>query len=339
MFRNIRNRLLDGVVTIVLASLISFVVLRTVPGDPARLIAGPLASPQTLAATRRSLGLDEPFFTQYGKFLLDFVRGQWGYSFSLGQNVRPALLSHLTATLELAVYAFILAVAGAVACASVASFRPGLGRGLVRLFALVGLGSPPFWVGLVLIIVFSAKLGMFPGPTGRLTSSLTPPHEVTGFYTIDFALEGNVTGVSDAAAHLVLPVISLALLPWAFLTRLLTANMMDTAQQPYILVVRSKGVGAWRTHLRHVLANSLLPTVSSCGLILASLITGSVLVETVFNWPGAGFLLTKGISAQDFALVQSFILLSAIVYVIGNLIGDVANRMIDARLRAGEGSR
>ncbi|KAB8188391.1 ABC transporter permease subunit [Nonomuraea phyllanthi] len=333
MFRDIRQRLLASAVTIVLASFVSFVVLRALPGDPARLIAGPLAGPETLAATRSSLGLDRPFFAQYGQFLWNFVRGDWGYSFSVGDEVREALTSRLTATLELALYAFVLAVVGALVCASVASFRPGFRRGLVRLFALVGLGSPPFWVGLVLIVVFSSYLGWWPGPSGRLSPQLYPPEPVTGFYTVDFALHGDLIGVSDSAAHLVLPVVSLALLPWAFLTRLLTANMADTAGQPYILVVRSKGVPAWRTHVRHVLANSLLPTVSSCGLILATLITGSVLVETVFNWPGVGAMLTEGISAQDFALVQSFILLSAILYVVGNLVGDAVNRMIDARLR------
>ncbi|TDC11017.1 ABC transporter permease [Nonomuraea longispora] len=333
MFRDIRQRLAASVVTIVLASFVSFVVLRALPGDPARLIAGPLAGQETIEATRRGLGLDEPFFAQYGLFLWDFVRGDWGYSFSVGEQVRTALTSRLAATFELALYAFLLAIVGALVCASVASFRPGLRRGLVRLFALVGLGSPPFWVGLVLIVVFSAQLGWWPGPSGRLSPQLVPPPSVTGFHTIDFALQGDIIGVSDSAAHLVLPVLSLALLPWAFLTRLLTANMADTAVQPYILVVRSKGVAAWPTHVRHVLANSLLPTVSSCGLILATMITGSVLVETVFNWPGVGAMLTEGISSQDFALVQSFILLSAILYVIGNLVGDAVNRMIDARLR------
>ncbi|GAA1016345.1 ABC transporter permease [Acrocarpospora pleiomorpha] len=336
MIRNFRRRLVESLVTIVIASLVSFVVLRTLPGDPARLIAGPLASPETLAATRRGLGLDEPFFEQYAGFLWDFVRGEWGYSFSLGQDVLPAIAARLPATLELAAYAFVLAVLGAIVCATLASYRDGFARGLIRLFALIGLGSPPFWVGLVLIVMFSSKLGIFPGPTGRLSPFLSPPEPVTGFYTLDFLLRGDLVGLSDAAAHLVLPVVSLALLPWAFLTRLLTANMTDTSASPFVLVVRSKGVSAWRTHLRHVLVNSLLPTVSSCGVIFASLITGSVLTETVFNWPGVGFLLTKGISAQDFALMQSFILISAIVYIIGNIIGDVANAIIDPRLRARE---
>ncbi|MGW0632338.1 ABC transporter permease [Streptomyces sp. NPDC002758] len=338
MSRSIR-RLTDSLVTLVLASLVSFVVLRTLPGDPARLIAGPLAGPDVLAATRHSLGLDKPFFVQYFDFITDFVRGDWGHSYALGQDVRPALMERLPATLELAVYGFIVAVVGALVCATVASYRPGFGRGVVRLVALIGLGSPPFWVGLVLIIVFSSKLGMFPGPTGRLSQSLSPPHSVTGFYTLDFLLQGDFVGASDAAAHLVLPVLSLALLPWAFLTRLLTANMVDTSTAPFILVVRSKGISAWRAHVRHVLANSLLPTVSSSGLVLASLITGSVLVETVFNWPGVGLLLTKGIASQDFALVQSFILISAVVFIVGNLVGDTVNQLIDPRLRARGGAR
>ena len=333
MFRSIRQRLGDSLLTIALASVVSFLVLRTLPGDPARLVVGPLAGEEALAATRRAMGLDRPLVVQYGQFVWDFVRGDWGYSFSLGQAVRPALASRLAATLELATYAFVIAVVGALVCATVASYRPGARRALVRLFALVGLGSPPFWVALVLIVVFSATLGIFPGPGGRVSSFLSPPEHVSGLHTVDYALAGDVVGVGDAAAHLVLPVLALALLPWAFLTRLLTANMLETRELPYVLVVRSKGVSAWRTHVRHVLSNSLLPTVASSGLIFGSLITGSVLVETVFNWPGVGALLTTAISAQDFALVQSFILLAAVIYVLGNLLGDVVNRLIDARLR------
>ncbi|WP_457256046.1 ABC transporter permease [Pedococcus sp. P5_B7] len=339
MLRDIYRRTADSVITVVLASFISFFVLRAIPGDPARLVVGPLGTDDALAATRTAMGLDRPFLLQYVNFIRDFVRGDWGYSYTLGQDVRPALTSRLAASGELASYAFLLAVVGAVVCACLASYRRGFRQSVVRFLALVGLGSPPFWVALVLLVVFSTKLGFLPGPSGRLTNTLDPPAHVTGLYTIDFALEGNMVGVSDAAAHLLLPTIALALIPWAFLTRLLTATMIDTAEQPHVLVVRSKGVNAWTTHLRHVLANSLLPTVSSCGLIIGSLITGSVLVETVFEWPGVGGLLTDAVSSQDFALVQSFILLSAVIYVVSNLAADVCNRLIDARLRTSEQSR
>jgi peptide/nickel transport system permease protein len=330
---------LSGVVqTLILASLISFVILRLLPGDPARLIAGPLASEGALATINSQLGLDQPIWVQYITYLGNFVTGDWGFSFSNGADVSAVIVSRLPATLELALFAFVFALAGALIVATLASYRKGVFAGIAKGASLIGLGTPPFWLALILILIFSVGLKALPGPSGRISSFLSPPPQITGLYTLDSLLTGNVVAFSDALAHIILPAIALSILPWAFLTRLLTANQTDIVPAPFVTVVRSKGVSRWRTHRRHVVHNALLPAISSSGMILATLITSSVLIEQTFDWPGIGQVLVQGIQRQDFAVVQVFILLSAFIYVGANLVADLVLEFADPRLRVRGGT-
>lgn len=331
--------ILGVLLTLILASMVSFVVLRAVPGNPARLIAGPLATEDAVAAIRRQLGLDQPLPVQYLKYVADFVTLHWGFSYSNGENVTTVMSSRLPATLELALWAFIFAVIGSLLVATLASYRGGILSGVAKIASLIGLGTPQFWVALVLILVFSSGLGILPGASGRLSSFLEAPPKVTGLYTIDALLSGQFVVFSDAMAHLLLPALSLAIIPASFLTRLITANQLDVARSPFVTVVRSKGVSRWQTHRRHVLHNALLPAISSAGMILAALITGSVLVEQVFTWPGIGQVLVQGIQRQDFAVVQAFVLLSAVLYVLTNSLADALMSLVDPRLRVGGGAR
>lgn len=332
-----RKRILRDVVgmaiTLILASMVSFAVLRVLPGDPARLVVGPLASEAAVEKMRETLGLNEPIMWQYVTYVRDFITGQWGYSTSNGADVSQVLASRLPATLELALYAFLFAIVGAILAATLATYFRGTFAGLVKFVSLIGLGSPPFWLALLLLIVFSSQLKLFPGPSGRLSKFLDAPEHITGMYTIDGLLTGNFIVVSDAFAHLVLPAIALGLLPWAFLTRLLTSNILENSSSLYIRIVRAKGVSKWDTHRKHTLHNSLLPTISSSGVVLASLITGSVLIEQMFVWPGIGQVLVQGIQRQDFAVVQAFILLSAVIYVLANFVVDRLLGLADPRLR------
>lgn len=336
MIKDLGLRFFGMLQTLLLASIVAFAVLRVLPGDPARLIVGPLAGDSALQAVRADLGLDLPLYQQYFSYLSGFVTGDWGYSYSSGATVASVLGNRLPATLELAFYAFIIALVGAIVVATLATYFKGFGGALAKAFSLIGLGMPQFWLALMLLLVFSVTLGVLPGPSGLLSSFLAAPPQITGFITVDALLTGNITAFSDAFAHLVLPAISLAVVPWAFLTRLLTANIRDSASAPYTVVVRSKGVSRWNTHTRHVLHNSILPTISSSGVILAALITGSVLVEEMFDWPGIGQVLVQGIQRQDFAIVQTFILLSAVIYVLANFVVDLVVEVADPRLRVRE---
>lgn len=319
--------------TLILASLISFVILRLLPGDPAKLIAGPLASQAALDSINAQLGLDQPLVQQYFTYIADFITGNWGYSYSNGADVSAVIVSRLPATLELAILAFIFALVGSIVVATLASYRKGVFAGIAKGASLIGLGTPPFWLALILILVFSVGMKAFPGPSGRLSSFLQAPPQITGLFTVDSLLTGNFVAFSDALAHLILPAIALSILPWAFLTRLLTANQADVTTAPFVTVVRSKGVSRWTTHRRHVVHNALLPAISSSGMILATLITSSVLIEQTFDWPGIGQVLVQGIQRQDFAVVQIFILLSAFIYVGANLVADLVLEFADPRLR------
>lgn len=334
MLRIVLSRVGSALTAIFGASIIAFILLRVLPGDPARLIAGPLASEETIEAQREQLGLNDPLWVQYWNYITDFLQGDWGFSFGAGQPVSTQVESRLPASFELGLYAFLLCFVFALALALFVTYRRHrVADAVVRGIAFLGLGMPPFWFGLVLLIVFFEFLGWLPGPEGRLSPGTPPPPEVTRFYTIDALLAGQWQTFWDAARHLILPVIALAFAPFAYLVRLLRASLLEVSREPFLVVVRSKGLGRWSAFSHHALPNAFLPTMTAAGLLLAQLIAGSVLIEKVFDWPGVGSLVVDSILRQDFAVVQAFVLLGAFVYVGVNLIVDILYGVIDPRVR------
>jgi ABC-type dipeptide/oligopeptide/nickel transport system permease component len=330
----ILSRLGSALAAIFGASILAFILLRVLPGDPARLIAGPLASEEAIEAQRERLGLNDPLLTQYWNYITDFLQGDWGFSFGAGQPVTTQIESRLPASIELGLYAFVLCFVFAVGLALLTTYRRRpVADGAVRGIAFFGLGTPPFWFGLILLIVFFEYLGWLPGPEGRLSPGVAPPPDVTGLYTIDALLAGELGTFGNAVQHLILPAVALALAPFAFLVRLLRASLLEVSREPFLLVARSKGLSRGVAFSRHALPNAFLPTLTAAGLLLAQLITGSVLVEKVFNWPGVGALVVDSILRQDFAVVQAFILLGAFVYVVVNLVVDILYVVIDPRVR------
>ena len=316
------------------ASLIAFLLLRVLPGNPARIVVGPLATEEALREQENAMGLHDPVWTQYWLYVKGFVTGDWGFAYSAGESVREQIGSRLPATLELGFYAFLLSLVLAVLLALVSTYRRRpIVDGTVRGLAFFGLGTPPFWFGLIALLLLTQVWTIFPGPDGRLGIDHSPPPAVTHFYTFDALIAREWGTARDAYAHLVLPVVTLALAPLSFLVRLLRANLLDISRENFIVVVRSKGLGRWRAFSRHALPNAFLPTLTASGLLLAQLLTGSVLVERVFNWPGVGSLVVDSILRQDFAVVQTFILLSACFYVAINLLVDVLYGVIDPRVR------
>ncbi|MDB5058252.1 MAG: transporter permease [Chloroflexi bacterium] len=334
MLRTVINKLVGSVAAIFGASIISFVFLRVLPGNPARLIVGPLAPASSLLSVEKQMGLDQPVIVQYGRYMTSFLRGDWGFSYGAGVPVTTEMASRLPASLELGFYAFLLAFVAAVICALLATYRyRPVTDGVVRGTAFFGLSVPPFWFGLLALLLFFATWGILPGPEGRLSTSTTPPPSITHFYTIDALLHGQLSTFVDAVRHLILPAITLGLAPFSYLVRLLRANLLDVSREPFIIVVRSKGIGRFLAFARHALPNAFLPTLTAAGLVLAQLLSGSVLVEKVFNWPGVGALVTDSILRQDNAIVQTFILLSATAYVVVNLVVDILYGVIDPRVR------
>lgn len=335
MTRLIVNRLVGALAAVLGASIISFVFLRIFPGDPARLVAGPLASQDQLDSVAHDMGLDRPIYTQYWNYISGFFRGDWGYSFGSGQSVTALMGNRIPASVELGLYAFVGAFVGAVVLALVATYRRRpVVDGTVRTISFLGLGTPPFWLGLLLLLFFFVHLGWLPGPEGRLSASTTaPPHHI-GLYTIDALIAGQWGTLWDAIKHLILPAIALGFAPFSYLLRLLRANLLDIGREPFLVVARSKGLSRWAAYVRHALPNAFLPTLTAAGLILAQLIAGSVLVEKVFNWPGVGQLIVDSILRKDFAVVETFILLSAFSYVVVNALVDFLYGVIDPRVRA-----
>jgi ABC-type dipeptide/oligopeptide/nickel transport system permease component len=328
------SRLGSALAAIFGASILAFVFMRVLPGDPARLIAGPLATEEAIEAQRERLGLNDSLPTQSSNYITDSLRGDWGFSIRAGQPVTTQVGNRLPASIELGLYAFVLCFVFAVGLALFVTYRRrSLADGPVRGIAFFGLGTPPFWFGLVLLIVFFEYLGWLPGPEGRLSPGRTPPPEITRLYTIDALLAGELGTFWNAIEHLILPSVALALAPFAFLVRLLRASLLEVSREPFIVVVRSKGLGRWAAFSRHALPNAFLPTLTAAGLLLAQLLAGSVLVEKVFDWPGVGALVVDSILRQDFAVVQAFILLGAFAYVVVNLIVDILYGVIDPRVR------
>ena len=325
------SRSMRALVTVFSSSLLAFIILRAMPADPVSLIVGPFANEETIRNLTEDLGLDLPLHVQYLTYVRDFFQGDWGFSYSVGRPVRDHMLALLPASAELALSAFLIAVLGATIIVIITRF---LNNGpidvIIRLFALLGIGIPQFWLSLILLIVFFEYLGMLPGPTGR---GAEPANLITGLHSVDALINGQWGILADNLRSLLLPSIALALAPMGYLIRLLRANIMDVEQEGFVTVLHAKGVAPLSIYGLHILPNAFLPTLTAAGLILAQLIGGSVLVEGVFSWPGVGKYVIDSVLRQDFAVVQAFILLSAVVYIAVNLLVDICYGLIDPRVR------
>jgi peptide/nickel transport system permease protein len=332
--RTVVGRVLSAMLAVLGASLISFLFLRLIPGNPTQLILGQFATPDAINRVVDDLRLNEPVWQQYLHYITSFFQGDWGYSFSNGETVRSLLSSRFPASIELAICAFVFAFSGAITLALVATYRrrPAVDR-TVQGVTFIGLGVPEFWLGLFLLVIFSEKLGILPGPDGRLSPDMVPPPDYTGLYTVDALIAGEPSVFFNALWHLILPAFVLGFSAMAFLTRLLRANLLDVSREPYLLVAESQGASRWRVFRRHALPNAFIPTLSAAGMVFGTLVGNGVLVETIFQWPGVGALVTNGVQKQDYSVVQAFILLMAIVYVTINLFVDLIVTRFDPRAR------
>jgi ABC-type dipeptide/oligopeptide/nickel transport system permease component len=336
--RRIYGKLGGALATLFGASILAFIFVRVLPGDPVRLILGRLASPQAVIAQRHAMGLDQSLPIQYVHYISSFFRGDWGFAYTLGQPVTTVITSRVPASIELALYAFALAFIGAVVLALLVTYRRRrFADAIVRGISFLGLGTPPFWLALLLLLLFSQNLHWLPGPEGRLSSNVTPPPAVTHLYTVDAVIAGQFSTLWDALRHLVLPACTLAFASFAFLVRLLRANLLEVSREPFITVVRGKGLSRWDAFVHHALPNAFLPVLTAGGLVLAEMLAGSVLVETVYSWPGIGALVVQAIQRKDFAIVQAFIFLSALMYICVNFAVDLLYGVIDPRARVSGG--
>jgi peptide/nickel transport system permease protein len=297
------RRILLAIPVILGVATLVFSLIHLVPGDPVQAMLGEGASPNDIAELRSKLGLDRPLVVQYGAFLRGAATGDLGTSLRTNQPVAAAIAERLPATLELAMAAMMLAIFFGIPLGVIAATRAGtrIDHAATTL-ALVGISIPNFWLGPLLAIVFSVALGWFP-VSGRGTP-----------------------------AHLVLPAVTLAAPLAAVLARMMRASLLEELRELYVLAARARGVSRFRAVMKHAFRNSLIPIVTVLGLQFGAVLTGAVITETIFAWPGVGRLLIQSISFRDYPLVQGCILLIAITYMSMNLLTDVMYGFLDPRI-------
>ncbi len=330
--RLIVRRLIFLVFVLVGLSLITFTLSHLVPADPARMIAGPRASKSAVEKIRKDYGLDKPVPIQYINYVKGVVQLDFGKSFSSRKPVREDLKRYLPATIELGLYAFLIATAVGIPLGVASAVkRDTLIDHIARFVSISGLALPVFWLALVVQFVFFGKLGWLPDGQ-RLPVNVQPPRSITSLYTIDALLTGNWHVLKIAVEHLLMPVCVLAYGSLAVVTRMVRGGMLEVLNQDYIRTARAKGLAQSTVISRHALKNALLPTVTSLGLQIGLLLSGAFLVEIVFSWPGIGRYAVKAIESVDYNAIMATTLIIALIFVLMNLVVDLAYLFLDPRI-------
>ena len=312
MRRMIAHRILQAAPVILVVSILAFLLINLLPGDPAVLIAGDQASPEAIAAVRHNLGLDRPLIEQLGFWLLHLVQGNFGMSLMLNQSVLSAMAERLPVTLSLAMLSIAITLPiGILAGAIAAYYRQSWIDSFVMTVALIGVSIPAFWIAILAIILFSVILRWF--PTGGYTPFLQDP--------------------ALWLRSLVLPAAMLSLFQIGFLARMTRSAMLDVLSQDFIRTARSKGLSEWTTVGKHAFRNALILIITAIGILLSTAIGGSVVIEQVFALPGVGRLVVQGILARDYPLVQGVMLIYGFAFVAINLAVDLLYTFADPRVR------
>jgi peptide/nickel transport system permease protein len=334
MLRFVVSRLGITVMMAVLATLVIFLIANMVPGDPILAQLGDVAASnkEFVAEWRAKWGLDLPLWERYFIFLKGLVHGDLGISISSQRPVLQDIAQFAPATLELATISFLLALLIGIPLGIIAAVRRDSWIDhLARLVSLIGVSSPTFWLAFIMLAIFYGGLEIAPGP-GRLDAIAFPPHAVTGLMLVDSLLAGDWDSFRDAAAHLTLPSIVLAAATLGLITRTMRASMLESIQQDYVRVARAKGLKPRSIIMGHVLPNALIPVVTLGGLAYANLLTGAVMTETVFSWPGLGRYTFRSAATLDVPAIMGITLIVALVYLLVNLVTDISYALLDPRV-------
>jgi ABC-type dipeptide/oligopeptide/nickel transport system permease component len=313
-------------------SVITFALSRIVPGDPARLLAGPRARQEQVEAVAELYRLRGPILEQYGVYMTGLLRGDLGLSVTTRRPVTEDLAQFLPATIELTATAFLLTILVGVPVGIVsAAKRGGIFDHASRVVSIAGVSLPVFWLGLVLQVLFYKHLGLLP-IGGRLGTLDIAPPRVTGAYLVDSLLAGDLSLAWSSFVHLILPVLTLAAGSVAVVTRMMRASILETMGADYVRTARAKGLTETSLLRRHVVRNAFIPTLTVLGLQVGYLLAGNFLVESVFNWPGIGLYAIDAISNLDYAAIMGVTLVVSVVYVAVNLIVDILYVVLDPRI-------
>jgi peptide/nickel transport system permease protein len=312
---------------------LTFVISNIAPSDPAALAAGPDAGRSQIEQVRRDYGLDKPLHEQFMRYVTDLVRGDFGRSIATGRPVATDLARYFPATLELVILAMLMGVLLGVPLGVFAALRKdGPADHLTRIFAVSGIALPPFWFGLLLQLAFAAWLGLLP-TSGRLSVFTEPPDGITGLLLLDSLLHGDFVLFREALSYIILPAIVLSLPCLASILRVNRSEMLEALRMDYIVAARAHGVTPWRLVMVHALKNAMLPTLAIIGLRWGWMMSSTVLVETVFDWPGIGLYAVSSAIAGDFKPVMGVTLIIGLNFMIANLIVDLLYGVLDPRLR------
>ncbi len=332
MIRFVIRRLLQTIPVLIGLSLLLFMWVRALPGDPARSLLGRLATPENVKELNERLGLDKSLPEQYLVYVGQMFTGNFGRSIQDGRPVVETFAEKLPATLQLAVLALIIAVAIGLPVGYLAAKYRGRWIDTVLVSgSLVGVVMPVFFLAILLRLVFAEWLGWL--PTGGQQDPRLDATHVTNFYVLDGILTGEFDAAWDALLHLILPSLALGTMAMAVVARITRASVSEVFDEDYVRTARSKGLASSTISTRHILRNALLPVVTTIGLLAGMLLSGSVLTETVFSFNGIGSYLFQAISANDYPVIQAFVLMIAVFYILINLAVDLAYGFIDPRVR------
>jgi len=326
------RRLISIIPVILGMTILTFGLSHVVPADPARLLAGPRASAEVVEKIRHDTGLDQPIWKQYINYMTGIFRFDFGQSFSSFRPVRKDLVEYFPATAELTIFALAFAIVFGVGVGILSAVRQDSWLDQIgRFLAINGISMPVFWLGLLAQLLLYQKLGWFPFG-GRISDEAVLPPTVTGLLTVDSLLVGNWATFWDAFQHLILPSFVLGLEPLAVLARISRTSLIEVMREPYIITARAKGLWQNAVIFKHAFRNALLPVVTMIGLLVGYLLSGSVMVETVFTWPGIGRYAARAISSADYNAVMGVTLVISIIYLASNLIVDLAYAKLDPRI-------
>lgn len=332
MLRTIGKRLLLLVPTLLGLSILLFLWVRALPGGPAVALLGEKATPDAVARINALYGFDRPILEQYFTWMGRLISGDFGASIQTGRDVLDEFLRRFPATLELSIAALIFAIGIGIPLGYYAARRHGkFADHSSVVLSLVGITIPVFFLAFILKYIFAVQLGWLPSD-GRQNPRIDATHP-TGLYVLDGILTGEFDAAWDAVLHLILPALALGTIPLAIIVRITRASVLEVQNADFVRTGRAKGIGQGTLRNRFILRNAMLPVVTTIGLQTGLLISGAVLTETVFAWPGIGSFLARAISARDFPVLQGFIIFIAILYALINLAVDVSYSFIDPRVR------
>ena len=332
MLRFVVRRLLLLVPILLGLSILVFFWIRALPGGPASALLGERATPQAVAAIRHQYGLDKPIPVQYWKYLKQVGTFKFGNSSTSRQAVSTEFKQRFPATVELSIAAGLFALVFGIPLGFIAAKRyQGPIDHVSLVVSLVGISTPIFFLALILKYIFAVKLGWLPS-VGRISPLIDIPHP-TNFYLLDSLLDGNMSGFVDVGKHLVLPAIALGSIPLAIIARITRAAVLDVQNEDYVRTARAKGLPPITVDYRHVLRNAMLPISTIIGLQVGLLLSGAVLTETVFAFPGIGSWLVDAIKARNYPVIQGGVMFVAIIVVFVNLIVDLSYGLLNPKIR------